>query len=303
MPIFILGFFFSFLLFAPRINNVFAATVTLTATADTKIVGSPTTSDTNYGTSTTIETRKTDTEKGRVLISFAISSVPSNATIDSATFSIYFYDCGRLSQTIDDLDISRITGVWKENLATWNTEKNNFDFNNALHKTAPCSSTGKYLKYEIKTFVNNWRNGTWINYGIGLSGDEGAADSWRKSFYSKEHGSNNPPKLTINYTVPAQPTSDTTSTGSDQGTGDTADQGDGLESDEQTVGDSGATPAAKKATPSSVEKEKAGFSPLKIVLLTVLILLLIAVVAGYIFYRQRKNKSPKKDSPSSGKAT
>jgi len=287
-------FLFSFLFLSAKVNNALATTVTLTATADTKIVGSPTTSNTNYGTSTTIETRKTDDEKGRALISFDISSVPSNATINSATFFIYFYTCGRLSQTIDDLNISRITGVWKENLATWNTEKNNFDLGTALHKTAPCSSTGKYLKYDIKTFVNNWRNGTWTNYGIGLSGDEGSEDSWRKSFYSKEHGSNNPPKLEINYTVPGQPT----------GTGDETGE-DAAETDEedttsiQNGGKSATTSAtisAQKATPSTAISEKAkGISGARIALIVALVVILGALTAGYIIYRRRKKLASKKD--------
>jgi hypothetical protein len=289
---------FSFAFLLPKVNKVLAATVTLNATADTMIKSDYPNS--GSGENTLIHTSRITTAKSRVLARFDLGSIPSNATVTSATFSIYFSSCGRLSLAVDDLNIARITGAWSESGATWNTHKDKFDAASALHKTAPCGSTGKYLNYDVKMFVDNWRNNTWANYGLGLYGDESpTTEQWEKIFYSKEYDSNHPPKLTVAYTLSNQPaTGDggagVTTPGSDQSTsGTTADQNNGLESSEQAVGNSGATSAAKKATPSSAEKEQTGISTVRAILLAVLILLLIAVVTGYIVYRRRKNKLPK----------
>lgn len=289
--IFVFIFLFSLLFITARTNNVFAATKTLTATADAPIKSDY--PDLNHGGVNWLAVSRLwppqTSKKIRSLVKFGLSSIPSNATVTSATLSIYFTNCGgSFSQDINDLNIARVTGSWTENGVTWNTHKDKFDMSTALYKSAPCNSPNKYLNYSVKTFVVNWLNGSQPNYGIGIYGDEGAGISWIKSFHSKEHGANKPPKLSITYTMPS-------GTADGDETSDTRDD-DSSRPDEDKVATDSATISAQKATPSTTLADKAkGISGWKIALLTILIILLAGAIAGYIIYRRRKKLGSEKD--------
>ncbi|OGY22669.1 MAG: hypothetical protein A2113_02140 [Candidatus Woykebacteria bacterium GWA1_44_8] len=296
--IFVLCFTFLFLL--PKINQASATTVTLTSTADAMIQSlNP---NSTYGSNSHLDVMKsyppeTDPEgKTRSLIQFNLSSIPSSATINSATLAVYLYGCGGggWSQTVNDLRIGRNKGAWAEYTVNW-SNKPSFDTGTVLNYTAPCSLVGQYHSYNVKSFVSGWLAGNFQNYGVVLYGNELSGVSWIKFFYGREDPANKPPKLTIDYTVPTQPTTpedgDQTSSPNPPKQGVTAsDEESALKSSEQTAADSATTSAAKKATSSSAEKEKTGISAAGIALLTALVLLLIAVVAGYFVYRRRKSK-------------
>ena len=290
--IFVFIFLFSLLFITSKANNVFAAAKTLTATADAPIKSDPAFADTNHGGVNWLSASRLwppqTPKKIRFLVKFGLSSVPSNATVTSATFSIYFTDCGgSFSQDIDDLNIARVTGSWTENGVTWNTHKDKFDMSTALYKSAPCNSPNKYLNYSVKTFVVNWLNGSQPNYGLGIYGDEGAGISWIKSFHSKEHGANKPPKLTVNYTVPS---------GTANGDGTTPDETSDIDEDASKTATDSATISAQRATPSTTLADKTkGISGWKIALLAVLIILLVGAIAGYIIYRRKRKLGSKKE--------
>lgn len=290
-------FLFSFLFFAPKANNALATTKTLTASADAMIKSED--RDRNFGGTVWLAALRfkppqTD-KKIRSLVKFGLSSIPSNASVTSATFSIYFVDCGETySQDIDDLNIALIEESWTEGGVTWNSHKDKFDMSGALYYSAPCDAPNKYLNYNVKTYVKNWLNGSQPNYGIGLYGDEYAGVSWIKNFYSKEHSVNKPPKLSVTYTAPS---------GTDNGDGTTSDETSDTEDEDSSdngkdkVATDSATISAQKATPSTTLADKAkGTSGWKIALLVVLIILLAGAIAGYIIYRRKKKLGSKKDS-------
>lgn len=297
LPILFFSVFFLFFAFLlPKTNPVLATTTTLTPSADAMILSNN--GNGNYGGNTLIDTSLLATGKSRMLVKFNVGSVPANATINSATFSIKFYGCGILSEAINDLNITRIKSSWTEYGVTWNTHKNAFDFDNELNFAAPCSASGSYLNYNVKTLVNNWRNGEYQNYGFGLFGNEGAVEEWIKIFYSKENPSNKPPKLTINYTVPGQPSSgdeSTSSDTSDQTASDTASDKDTakLGSDKKTATNS-ATTSAQQSTPAANIKSESPW--IRIALFVFLLLLLASFIGGYIIYRRRRGKPAKKEA-------
>lgn len=305
LPIFISALFFiSSLFFIPKDNKVFAATtVELYPTSDTTIWSwFP---DSNFGTSDKLMTGKVGSgeTKERSLIQFNIDSIPSNATITSAVLHLYLMGCMGGAPT-NLLHIDRTTSPWFEKTATWNNAKN--IFSSWSTGSVSCNSIFSYVKFDMTSLVKTWYNGTYSNYGFYIWGNEELDIGFGRDFYSRESATNRP-KLVVVYTVPAQgsspPSGDQTtspgSTSTDQGTGvTTVDQGTGA--GKQTTTGSAATSAAKKAASST---EKTGMSWTRVALLAALGLLLIAVVAGYIIYRRRKNRSPKKDSPSGGKPT
>lgn len=315
LPIFCFVFFFPFF-FLLSVNKVLATTTTINPSADAMIDSLH--PDSKYGSNTHLDVSHSNTPdpiaKVRSLIRFDLSSVPTNATVNSATFSIYFYGCGIWSQTIDDLNIARITASWDEYQVTWNTHKSKFDTASKIAKTAPCGSTGKYHNFDIKTFVNNWRNGTWSNYGVGLYGAELSSVSWIKFFYSREDPENKPPKLTIYYTIPstsspADPTitggssptnspgsSSQASNGTTSNNTSTSNSTNNLDSSGNPITDS-ATTSAKKSTVSATSSEnKNEVSRTKIVLISLLSLLFVVIILGYIIYRRRKGGLLKKEN-------
>jgi uncharacterized membrane protein len=304
--LFIFVFLISIFIFVQRTTPALATTTTLTASADAEIKSSDPSAE--FGASSVMDVGRLvppqTSKKIRALIRFDLSSIPSNATIDSATFSIYLYGCGIYSQTIDDLNIGRNKDSWEESTVNW-SNKPSFDGSTVLNKTASCSLDDQYHNYSIKSFVQGWMAGTFPNYGIVLYGDEAPSESWIKFFSPKEDNSRPDPKLVISYTIPTGPGgSDGTSNG--DGTGDGSSETNGDETDSIKDGDESATASATisadKTTPSAslAEDQKSkGISGARIILLVTLVIILIAAVAGYIIYRRKKKLKAKKDKESS----
>ncbi|HEX7456366.1 MAG TPA: DNRLRE domain-containing protein [Candidatus Nanoarchaeia archaeon] len=294
----ILVFLFSFLFFVPKTNTAWAAPTTLTATADAMIQSlNP---DSKYGSNSHLDVMKsyppiTNPEgKTRSLVKFDLSSIPANATIDSATFSIFLYGCN-WTQTVDNLHIGRNKDSWQEYLVSWNN-KSSFDTGSVINSTAPCTSVNQYLNYNIKPFVTGWMNGTYPNNGIVMYGNEGAGVSWIKFFYGRENPANKPPKLVLTYTLPGQPTDGNTNDGTEEDGSDTNDKETASKPGEDKSATQSATISAQKATPSTTISEKAkGISGARIALIVALVVILGALTAGYIIYRRRKKLASKKD--------
>ena len=310
-------FLFSFLFLTPKTNNTWAAPTTLTATADAMIISNN--PNLRYGSDPHLDLSKTSTRKIRDLIRFDLSSIPSNATITSATFSIYLYGCGSLSQTVDDLNIARITSDWEEYEVTWNTHKSKFDMSSTLSKTAPCSLNNQYHDFDIASFVENWRNGTWPNYGVGLYGKENSGASWIKYFYGREHPANKPPKLVLTYTLPVPPTnestgdetdndSDTTSsnqsTGSDKTSESPSDKKTTTIGTSEATGSADATISAKKSTPSATSKKQSRLTAgVAIALLSILLVALVIIEIYLVMRRKGKLQKKKEDDKKSSEET
>lgn len=278
---------------------------TLTTTGDAMINSNAPSS--NYGNNSHLDIARTYEApilKERSLIQFNLSEIPSNASVDSATLSVYLEGCGIGSRDVDILNIGRNKDAWQESEVTW-SNKPSFDIGSVINSTAPCSSSGQYLNYDLKSFVTGWLAGTYENYGIVLYGNEGAGETWFKFFAGKEDAENPPAKLVIAYSVPGQ---STISTGNDTETGTSPDTNS--ESDEvkiQPTNESAtgsATVSAKKATtPSTTTRDKEGISGWRLFIFIVLVLFFTGIVAVYFFKIRPTLKSSAKREGKSAKET
>lgn len=123
------------------------------------------------------------------LARFDLSSVPANATIESARPYVYVF--GVINSGGDSRCV-RISSTWNENTVTWNNSPSSTsDYNT----TSITSSGWKY--YSIKSMVRNWVDGTNPNHGVRLTLQRNASLLRIKS---KE--SSNKPYLQVTYSVP-----------------------------------------------------------------------------------------------------
>ena len=150
----------------------------------------------------------------RSLLKFDLSSIPSNATITSASFSLV--KTGG-SNTSANVNVHRITADWTEGTGTcsgstgvsnysqrlsgtnWGTAGG--DFNASVEAVTSVGSNATY-SWSVANLVQNWVNGTDANYGLLLKyATEGFSN--QKTFGSRENSTaSNRPVLSVTYTVP-----------------------------------------------------------------------------------------------------
>jgi hypothetical protein len=134
----------------------------------------------------------------RGLVMFDLSSIPSNATITSAT--LYLYERG--NKTGQTTYIYRVTSNWNENTVTWQSwlsSGGDFDSTNSYFTYLP-DQNNCLLTMDITNLVTLWINGTYPNYGLMLYS---TGPNHIISYSSKENGTaSERPKLNVTYTVP-----------------------------------------------------------------------------------------------------
>jgi len=130
----------------------------------------------------------------RFLVKFDLSSIPSNATVDSSTLSLYLASCSG-TPFPDWLVAGRASSSWTESGVTWNNKPG---YLTNVRQYIPCSSGWK--DFNVKTIVSEWVSGSKANYGFMVLGDEDD-NTWYRTFYSRGVADYKP-KLVINYTVP-----------------------------------------------------------------------------------------------------
>jgi hypothetical protein len=178
-----------------------ATVVNVNPIADTYIANAATT--TNYGTSTSLYVKGKNQDKKRSLLQFDLSSIPSNAIIDSASFSMY--KTGGVNG--ESVALYRLTKAWTETGATWNkadgTNSWTFaggDANSTIVATVNMGSTTGYKNWNVKSMVQGWVSGTYPNYGLtALRNPEG---SGVKDMIFASRESTNKPTLYVSYRVP-----------------------------------------------------------------------------------------------------
>jgi hypothetical protein len=149
----------------------------------------------NYGTDTTFEVRPDNGADRRGLVRFDLSSIPSNATITSATLYLYSLD-NKAGQTTS---IYRVTSNWNENTATWLSWSllgGDFDSGTPYFAFIP-DQNNCMLTMNIANLVQAWVNGTYPNYGLILYS---TGPNHTIKYSSKENGTaSRNPKLDIIY--------------------------------------------------------------------------------------------------------
>ena len=145
-----------------------------------------------------MEIRPDNSADRRGLLKFDLSSIPSNATITSATLYLYEKD-NKSGQTTF---IYRVTSGWNENTATWSSWSSpGGDFDNSVsYFTFIPNQQNCMLTLDITNLVRLWVNGTYPNHGLILYS---TGPNHIIRYFTKEDGTaSERPKLDISYTVP-----------------------------------------------------------------------------------------------------
>lgn len=142
------------------------------------------------------------------LVKFDISSIPSNATISQAIFSLFTASASGSSVQ----NVHRLVRNWVESEATWNEAETGTnwgtagaantttDYNSTLLDTiTQSSSSNTESTADITSTVQDWVDGTSSNYGLRLSYASGTAVNWHSAdgLTAAYH-----PSLAITYTLP-----------------------------------------------------------------------------------------------------
>lgn len=170
----------------------------------------------NSGSLTTLLIGETSgvVQKGRTLIKFDLSSIPSTATINSAVLSLWVKT--DYSTNARNFKVYRVLLNWVELEATWNNWKTGTawttagcgsagnDFNPTVWATtafAASESAGTEKQFDLDTteFVK-LIDGTYQNYGWKIQADTELNDAYQ--FYSsgEETFTERRPKLVVEYT-------------------------------------------------------------------------------------------------------
>ena len=129
------------------------------------------------------------------MVRFDLSTVPANATITSAQFSLYLTQCDG-SMNPNELRIGQITINWVENQVTWHTSPN---FIPGTSHSGSCGGQN-WWRYNATQIVQNWQAGQ-NNYGFFVYSI--ANTDYLRQFNSREYGGlPNQPQLLINFSLP-----------------------------------------------------------------------------------------------------
>ncbi len=169
-----------------------ATSTTFYAVADATVRS--TSPDTNYGAEDALELSynaiETPASQVVTLLRFDVSSIPSNATIDSATLRLY--QSGYAGTNPASVGAYYVTESWSEGSVTWNA----FPAAASIGITSSLDATTGYKTWAVTSYVQNWLAGS--NYGLYLSGPTSYFERW---FESREH-MEYVPELQVTYSLP-----------------------------------------------------------------------------------------------------
>ncbi|HMS22995.1 MAG TPA: DNRLRE domain-containing protein [Candidatus Levybacteria bacterium] len=133
--------------------------------------------------------------QGLALLKFDLSSIPANATINSAYFSMYQKDSSGVSPEF--ISLAPVSDNW-QNTVTWATHP----VSEAAYAGTQLNDEDGYKTWDVKTMIKAWVKGDISNYGFYLKPFVCSNNNiYSRSFYSKEAAQNHP-KLVINYSIP-----------------------------------------------------------------------------------------------------
>ncbi len=139
----------------------------------------------------------------RMLLTFGLPSNIINAAIQSATLTMYTYNCDTGSDASALIYLNRVTSSWDEMTVSWNTQP---AFDTAYQKSISVNDgqTG-WLSFSITDIVQFWASNPAQNYGVVLEAEQLPYNF--QMFYSSENTSYPllRPMLTIEYEPAAQP--------------------------------------------------------------------------------------------------
>jgi hypothetical protein len=183
------------------VQTVPVVTCTLEPSADSYVDQATLQQGANFGTATTLQVESSQTiglisTNKRSFVKFDLSScaIPSVASVQSATFSIFLSSAPNQSRT---WNVSRVTAAWTETGITWS--------NQPAATTSTTITTGTLanvtLQADVATDVQSFVAGTLANNGWRLSDSAESSSTARNGqFRSREFGTAaQRPQLVITY--------------------------------------------------------------------------------------------------------
>ncbi len=164
--------------------------------------------DTNYGDKKNLiaHGQFEDAIEGEaiIMVSWDISSIPSNATVQSATF---YWDPFNRSET--PYFLRQLLTPWDEISVTWNSYGGDTNIGTDILGTMPPEKFGVNpvpLNPDGINIIQGWVDGTTPNYGLALRnagpGFIPPSGEWWNAVRGRQRQTNNRPRLSITYTVP-----------------------------------------------------------------------------------------------------
>jgi hypothetical protein len=169
-------------------------TATLYAVADAYIYSANPTQ--NYGSATDLYVgSQTASTANRALFRFDLSSLPTDAIVDSASFQAYL----TLSGTPATLSVSvhRINVDWAESSVNWSNQPPV----TSIDKSNGVGTTPQYYGWDVMDLAQTWVENPAANFGLELRSETEGTVGWR-GFASRE-ASGYPPRLVIEYHLPS----------------------------------------------------------------------------------------------------
>ncbi len=143
----------------------------------------------NHGSDSELSTKGTSGDEMRAIYRFDLSSVPANATVSSATLSLWV--SGK-DDSGNALDVHRVTANWTENGVRWVNTAGDFDSTVTASFTAP--NDDEFTDSDITALVQSWLCGDYSNHGIVIH-----SNSTEEAKFTSEEWSTSSerPKLTV----------------------------------------------------------------------------------------------------------
>lgn len=132
----------------------------------------------------------------RIIIQFDINSIPSSAIINSATLDSYLHSSRPSNDGPMAFKAQHMKSSWSEYSVTWNNA--NYLGGSEIGVREITSQLG-WRSTDVTQLVKQWHNGTQVNYGFIMTGDEAPERNHDRFFRSRQYGGYEP-RLYVNYT-------------------------------------------------------------------------------------------------------
>lgn len=221
----IIGLFVAVLIFS-MISSAHADVINLYSAADAEITGWITggfANTHNWGglnwltgnvsqTGGPTSTQFGNTGDSRGLLKFDLSSIPTGATIDSASLYLYvgWNAFSPISSRITSVSLYQVTSDWTEMGVTYDTRPTwNTTAATSMSIPAGTGSGGSipfngYITGNVTSLVQDWFDGDITNFGL-VTSDTYTTAGLLRIYAHEANGTSTDPKLTVTYTLPPPP--------------------------------------------------------------------------------------------------
>jgi hypothetical protein len=138
---------------------------------------------------------------GANLVKFDTSAL-AGRTIDSATLILETQYCG-VGYYPRQWSLKAMYSSWSTSTITWSIFENTSYYTGSQINQSPPTYSGQMYNINLLTYVQNWANGTWSNYGICMTSNDYSfpyATSYDAfAFYSNEDTGGGRPRLVVTY--------------------------------------------------------------------------------------------------------